>query len=53
MHAPTTHETRKLRELKCERCGSIPRIAKTILDTRANRTVRIFECECGERIWDD
>jgi hypothetical protein len=53
MDAPISHETRKPRELKCERCGSVPRVAKTILDSRTGRSVRMFECECGELIWDD
>jgi len=30
-----------------------PRIVQKILDPRTGRTVRLYQCECGERVWDD
>jgi hypothetical protein len=38
---------------QCQRCGATPCIVQTILDSRNGRTVHLYECECGERIWDD
>lgn len=38
----------------CPRCeeGGL-RLVQTILDPRKGKTIRIFECQCGECIWDD
>jgi hypothetical protein len=38
---------------QCQRCGATPRIVQTILNSRTGRTVHLYQCECGERIWDD
>jgi hypothetical protein len=40
-------------ELKCIRCGHRPTIVQIMLDPRRGKTFRIYECQCGERIWDD
>jgi formate dehydrogenase maturation protein FdhE len=37
----------------CPTCASTPNLIVSILDTRKGRTVRLFECGCGEIIWDD
>jgi hypothetical protein len=37
----------------CPTCASRPRLIISILDTRKGRTVRLFECRCGEVVWDD
>jgi hypothetical protein len=34
-------------------CVSNPGLIVSILDTSKGRTVRLFECRCGELIWDD
>jgi hypothetical protein len=39
-------------EPHCRRCGALVWIVETILDPRSGRAVRMFKCECGERIWD-
>ena len=38
---------------RCGSCGASPRLAQKFLRPNDGRTVRIYECQCGERIWDD
>ena len=33
------------------RCGAQPRLIRKIMDSRNGTTVRIFECQCGQRSW--
>lgn len=37
----------------CPKCSSQPRLTHSILETRTGKTVRLYHCQCGERIWDD
>jgi formate dehydrogenase maturation protein FdhE len=37
----------------CPACASTPDLVVSILDSRKGRVVRLFECKCGEMIWDD
>jgi formate dehydrogenase maturation protein FdhE len=37
----------------CPTCASQPRLLIAILDSRKGKTVRLFECQCGEVVWDD
>ena len=37
----------------CPACASTPDLIVSILDSRKGRVVRLFECKCGEMIWDD
>jgi len=37
----------------CPRCGAQPKLVHRLLDTRNGREALLFQCECGERIWDD
>ena len=37
----------------CRTCALKPRLRIAMLDSRKGKTVRVFECECGEVIWDD
>jgi formate dehydrogenase maturation protein FdhE len=37
----------------CPTCASRPRLIISIVDSRKGKTVRVFECECGEIVWDD
>jgi hypothetical protein len=39
-------------ERRC-RCGAQLRLVRKMLDPRKGRTIRVFECECGERTWDN
>ena len=38
---------------RCPACAALVHPVHTILDPAKGRTVRVFECECGELIWDD
>jgi DNA-directed RNA polymerase subunit RPC12/RpoP len=40
-------------EFRCIRCGDRPNIVQIMLDPRRGKTLRVYECRCGERIWDD
>lgn len=33
------------------KCGAFPRIVCKMMDPNTGRTVRMFECGCGERSW--
>jgi hypothetical protein len=35
----------------CNRCGGIPAIVRTMLNSTTGRTIRVYECSCGERTW--
>jgi hypothetical protein len=37
----------------CPRCRAQPQLVHRLLDTRNGRETLLFQCECGERIWDD
>jgi hypothetical protein len=38
---------------RCPTCAAFPRLAQSLLDPIKGRTVRLFQCQCGERIWDN
>jgi len=40
-------------EPTCMRCGQLPQLVKKILDPRTNRILRMYECECGHRMFDE
>jgi hypothetical protein len=42
----------KPRDPQCRRCGSVVSNVETFLDPRSGRSMRIYKCDCGERIWD-
>jgi hypothetical protein len=37
---------------RCPSCQGILRLAQTLLVSRTQETIRLFKCECGQRIWD-
>lgn len=37
----------------CNACGKRLRQLQSLLDTTTGKTVRIFECVCGEQIWSE
>jgi len=41
----------KIREESRCRCGAQPKLVRKMLDPRSGITVRMFECQCGERRW--
>jgi hypothetical protein len=38
---------------KCPRCETRLWPPQIILDSRRGKIIHLFECPCGERIWDD
>jgi hypothetical protein len=41
------HET--VEAPRCVHCGGVPQLAIKMLDSKTNRTVRMFICECGDQ----
>jgi hypothetical protein len=37
---------------ECRVCGERTRLVRTVL-TGENQLIYMFECECGERIWEE
>lgn len=35
----------------CNRCGGVMAIVRTMLNSTTGKTIRMFECSCGERAW--
>jgi glutaredoxin len=40
-------------ERRCPFCAALPRLLHAMLDTRRGRIVSLYQCKCGERIWDE
>jgi hypothetical protein len=38
---------------RCPACGAFPRLTHQFLDAKRGKTIRLYQCQCGERIWDD
>lgn len=38
---------------RCRACGEMLELIKTIFDSNSGAIIHMFECRCGERIWDD
>jgi formate dehydrogenase maturation protein FdhE len=38
---------------RCPTCAASPRLALPMTDPRTGRTLRLFQCQSCERIWDD
>ena len=38
---------------KCRVCGRLLKLLRTVHFPDSKTTIRAFECECGERIWDE
>jgi hypothetical protein len=37
----------------CSRCRGVPPVLRTMLDPKSGKTIRMFECSCGERSWSE
>jgi hypothetical protein len=44
-------ETREDR--RCAKCDAEPRLIHKMLEPRTGKTIRMFECKCGTRTWDE
>jgi hypothetical protein len=42
-----------LESITCNRCRRPPSMVRSLLDTRTGQTVQMFECQCGERNWQE
>jgi len=42
--------SRTREERRCK-CGAQPRLAHKMMDPRRGLTIRVFECQCGDRTW--
>jgi len=40
-------------DCRCPRCDALPKPIYQMLDTRTGKTVRLPECKCGERTWEE
>jgi DNA-directed RNA polymerase subunit RPC12/RpoP len=40
-------------EDRCQRCNARPLLIYRMIDPLSGKTVRMFECKCGERILSD
>jgi hypothetical protein len=38
---------------RCPACAAFPTLSQQFMNPRDGKTVRLYECSCGERIWDD
>jgi hypothetical protein len=38
---------------RCPRCDAQPVLVHQMLDSRNGKTVRMFECKCGEKTWSE
>jgi hypothetical protein len=41
---------KSIEERRCS-CGAQPRFKHKMMDSRHALIIRVFECDCGERIW--
>jgi hypothetical protein len=42
-----------VQQRRCSVCAAFLRLTHTILDARSGKTVRLYQCQRGERVWDD
>jgi hypothetical protein len=38
---------------RCVKCDAQPLMVLRMLDPRSGRTIRMFECKCGQRTWSE
>jgi hypothetical protein len=50
---PAGNEAREDKRTFCPKCAAEPRLFLSLLDTRNGRHHLVFECPCGELIWQD
>jgi len=44
-------ESNSIRE--CRVCGKILKLVRTVYCPNRKVAIRVFECDCGERTWDE
>jgi len=50
---PTGGQASEERQIFCPKCAAEPRLFLSLLDTRNGKHHLVFECRCGELIWQD
>ena len=53
LHKGWGNEARQEKQIFCPKCSSEPHLFLALLDSLNGKQYRLFECECGEMIWDD
>jgi len=48
IHSPSTGSTKR-----CRFCGETPELMRKMLDMDTGHILQIYECQCGDRTWDD
>jgi hypothetical protein len=38
---------------RCPTCSAFPRLLTSMLQPRSGKTVKLYRCDCGQRIWND
>jgi hypothetical protein len=38
---------------RCRFCGEKLELVRTVMNEQTGQMIHMFECRCGERIWDD
>jgi hypothetical protein len=47
------HVSARLSAPRCSACAAFPPLARSFLDPVSGKTIHLYECQCGERIWDE
>ena len=48
IHSPQTDSVKK-----CRFCGRSLELTRKMLDVETGRVIHMYECECGDRTWND
>jgi hypothetical protein len=48
---PEPIDQEKQNRPRCPSCGAFPGLLNTILNSPTGQIVRLYRCECGQRIW--
>jgi hypothetical protein len=38
---------------RCPTCAAFAHLHHAVLEPRTGKTFHLYQCECGERVWDD
>ena len=40
-------------EPRCPACAAFPQLRNQFMEPVTGRTIRLYQCECGQRVWED
>jgi transposase len=46
-------EVQRVSTKRCHFCGEKLELIRAVMDSDTGDVVHMFECQCGERVWDD